>query len=179
VYGYCYYNGTVDRPELRHSEADLLLHNQRLRVLPELIPCTYVDGLYHYFNINTEAFHGPPTGWQGPCNANVTRAYNQSQSGSTQELTYLIFRGKYRIVLYNGDWDVVIPFRDTLENIKNLFVQPVGDWTPWSVGGQHAGFYQNYTMNLRFVTIKGASHMAPQTKRAAAFELFSSTIWQK
>lgn len=39
-------------------------------------------------------------------------------SGSTHELSYLITRlSDYNLVLYNGDWDGVVPFIDTFKNL--------------------------------------------------------------
>jgi hypothetical protein len=43
------------------------------------------------------------------------------------------------------------------------------------VEGQHAGFEQLFS-GINFVIFKGASHQVPQTKRAAAFDLFDSII---
>lgn len=37
------------------------------------------------------------------------------------EYRYLLGRvNNYQILLYNGDWDDVVPFKDTLKNIAKL-----------------------------------------------------------
>lgn len=43
------------------------------------------------------------------------------------------------------------------------------------VNNQHAGFHQIYS-GVVLSIVKGASHMAPQSKRAEALFLFNSTI---
>ena len=47
-----------------------------------------------------------------------------------------------KVWLYNGDWDDVVPYRDTEKNLKELRMEKEGDWEPWFVGTHHAGFYQ-------------------------------------
>lgn len=174
VYGYCYYNNTVASP----SQSSTLLGLGAPSISANSAPCAFFDGISNYFNLNGESFHAAANGWKGPCNENVSKEYKVTPAGSMEELIYLVNWGKYKTVLYNGDWDAVVPYVDTLKNIGKLYVATVGNYTPWFVEGQHAGFYQNYTMNLRYVTIKGASHQAPQSKRAAAYQLFSSTVMQ-
>jgi len=73
--------------------------------------------------------------------------------------------GKYHIVLYNGDWDDVVPFTDTIKNMRNLKLEESYLYTPWFVNEQHAGFIQLYS-GVSFVLVKGASHQVPQSKRA-------------
>jgi serine carboxypeptidase-like clade 2 len=79
-------------------------------------------------------------------------------------------------VLYNGNWDVVVPYIDTVKNIKQkLRLRESYIYQPWFVNKQHAGFSQLYS-GLLFLTVKGASHQVPQAKREAAFELFNNTL---
>lgn len=41
------------------------------------------------------------------------------------EYRYLLDRlDKYHIVLYNGDWDDVVPYTDTFSNIEKLRLDP-------------------------------------------------------
>ncbi len=68
-----------------------------------------------------------------------------------------------RVWLFNGDWDDVVPYRDTEKNLDAMHMERTGEWEPWFSGVHHAGFYQTYK-NLVLVTVKGASHMVPQTK---------------
>ena len=52
---------------------------------------------------------------------------------------------------------------------------------PWFTDGQHSGFFDYYgdPIELIFVTIKGASHQVPQSKRAEAFQFFDDVINEK
>lgn len=93
-----------------------------------------------------------------------------------EQLRYLIFREKYRIVLYNGDWDAVVPYVDTLKNIPGLYINPVSEYQPWFAEDQHAGFKLDYTNNLSLIIVKGASHQVPQSRRVAAFEMFKREV---
>ena len=43
-----------------------------------------------------------------------------------EEYKYLLVRqSKYSISLYNGDWDDVVPWHDTLNNLEALDLVPV------------------------------------------------------
>ena len=60
----------------------------------------------------------------------------------------------------------MVPYIDTVKNIKKrLGLVEAYLYTPWFVNKQHAGFTQLYS-GLLFLTVKGASHQVPQTKRA-------------
>lgn len=49
---------------------------------------------------------------------NIT--YHINPKGSIDAYTYLLSRetNRSQILLYNGDWDVVVPYIDTVKNIK-------------------------------------------------------------
>ena len=84
--------------------------------------------------------------------------------GSIEAYQFLIARGKYRIILYNGDWDDVVPYTDTLKNFQKMDLEPQGEFTPWIVSGQHAGFYREYP-GLVFYRVKKAGHEVPMYQR--------------
>lgn len=67
-----------------------------------------------------------------------------SVEGSIDAYKFLINVGKYKIILYNGDWDDVVPYTDTLKNFRKMGLQPQDKFLPWIVNGQHAGFYREY-----------------------------------
>ena len=65
------------------------------------------------------------------------------------------------IYLYSGDWDDVIPFSYTVDNIKKLSLKQSGEQEGWKIGDQHAGFKRKYKYKertLKLYTIKGAGH---------------------
>lgn len=63
------------------------------------------------------------------CNLLLTQAENISYSidlaGSMQSYRILLSRlstKNYQLVLYNGDWDDVVPYHDTVKAIKELYL---------------------------------------------------------
>ena len=42
-----------------------------------------------------------------------------------EEYRYLLDRSnKYHVILFNGDWDSVVPFSDTEQNLEKLNLKP-------------------------------------------------------
>ena len=39
-----------------------------------------------------------------------------------------LFKDSMKIWLYNGDWDDVVPYRDTEKNLKKLNANKKGNW---------------------------------------------------
>ena len=51
----------------------------------------------------------------------VALKYTIDLSGSMYQYIHLLTRTEHlSIYLYNGDWDSVVPFRDTIKNIQGL-----------------------------------------------------------
>lgn len=84
--------------------------------------CAYWDGLHNYFNQNEEPFHAKFKGqqWNGPCAENVTANYHIDLRGSMPSYYKLVNKNPnaFKIVMYNGDWDSVIPYGDTVQNLQ-------------------------------------------------------------
>jgi hypothetical protein len=88
--------------------------------------------------------------------------------------------GAVKVWLFSGDFDDVVPFTDTEKNVDEILRwKPVGEWTPWNIGDHHAGFYQTYSKDFHKITVKGASHMVPQTKPKASYQLFYNFVNNK
>lgn len=88
-------------------------------------PCAYFDGVFDYFNLNRKEYNAKFDGmtWNGPCAENIT--YHIDLAGSMAAYRILLSRmqeARYQIVLYNGDWDDVVPYHDTVKGIKNLYL---------------------------------------------------------
>ena len=83
-------------------------------------PCAFFDGVFAYFNLSSDAYHAKFKGmtWNGPCAENIS--YSIDLKGSMASYRYLLGRNLYTIALYNGDWDDVVPYVDTLKNMKRL-----------------------------------------------------------
>jgi len=141
-------------------------------------PCTWSLGLQEFFNNATvqNAFNVDPTNWQ-ECNDTIFALYNST--GSYEAYQYLLNTNKYKIVIYSGDTDSVVPFDDTLGWVGSFGLNVVEQWRPWWVeglfGAQVAGYVQTY-QGLTFVTVKGVGHMVPQWKRLESMVLFNSTL---
>lgn len=134
--------------------------------------CPIEDGMIDYLNTHKAAYNiKEDIHWQ-PCNS---LHYTRTPKGSLDEYKRIMINGKVRVQLYNGDADSVVPFTDTLRNLPLVGAYPEGDWTPWFVGENHAGFYQFYS-KMTIVTVNGAGHMVPQDKREESFQMFYNFI---
>jgi hypothetical protein len=123
--------------------------------------CPSDDGAIQYFNLTKHAFHVDHVNktWE-PC---TEINYDMTEDGSMREYFEIFLNKGIRVLLFSGDWDDVVPYRDTEKNLELLRVEKVGAWDAWFTGESHAGFYQVYE-HLTLATVKGASHMVPQTK---------------
>lgn len=85
-------------------------------------PCAYFDGMYEYFNAHGEEFHAESgMKWNGPCAEDISKKYLIDKSGSMHQYRYLLTRNEdIHIILYNGDWDSVVPFTDTIKHLERL-----------------------------------------------------------
>lgn len=66
--------------------------------------------------------------------------------------------------------------------LKQLKVKVHEKWRPYYVkpnATELAGFTETYHDNVKFVTVRGAGHMVPSTKRREGFYLFNQTIYGK
>ena len=55
-------------------------------------PCSYFDGVFNYFSLNSAEFHAKDSGmkWLGPCNGDID--YTIDLSGSIPEYRILLAR---------------------------------------------------------------------------------------
>ncbi|CAN6338914.1 unnamed protein product [Urochloa humidicola] len=67
----------------------------------------------------------------------------------------------YRLLVYSGDHDLVVPFSGTHAWIRSFNFSIVDDWRAWHLDGQAAGFTIKYANDLTFATVKGGRHTAP------------------
>ncbi|KAM0914367.1 hypothetical protein ACQ4PT_011561 [Festuca glaucescens] len=59
----------------------------------------------------------------------------------------------YRVLVYSGDHDAVIPFFGTQSWVRSLNFPISDEWSAWHLKGQSAGFTLTYTINLTFATV--------------------------
>lgn len=85
--------------------------------------CSYFDGVFNYFNLNYREFNSKVKMWNGPCATDITYVIDPEGSISAYRHLTDLYKYPYRsisMVLYNGNWDAVVPFIDTLKGIKIL-----------------------------------------------------------
>uniref|UniRef100_A0ACD5W972 Uncharacterized protein n=1 Tax=Avena sativa TaxID=4498 RepID=A0ACD5W972_AVESA len=82
----------------------------------------------------------------------------------------------FRLLVYSGDHDAVVPFLGTQSWVRSLNFPVVDEWRAWHLDGQSAGFTITYTNNLTFATIKGGGHTAPEYQPERCLAMFSRWI---
>lgn len=140
---------------------------------PGIPECPNDNGAVKYWNLNKHAFHvfDVNKDWE-PCSE---INYTLGNDGSMAQYRNIFLNRAVKVWLYNGDWDDVVPYRDTEKNLKELKVQKVGEWESWFSGEDHAGFYQEYE-KLLVITVKAASHMVPQVQPVPSYQMFYNFI---
>ncbi len=92
---------------------------------------------------------------------------------------------KYRVLIFNGDHDSVVPVTDNIAWTAQLFANKtifpqkaeLLSWSPWLFNnGQVGGYLTVFTSNFMFATVRGAGHMVPQTQPQAALSLFAQFV---
>lgn len=83
--------------------------------------------------------------------------------------------GKYPILVYNGDADIVCPLNSAAEFVAGLNLNSTGDRRPWYNDDQVAGFVEERGP-LTLMTVKGSGHMVPQWRPAQAFQMISNFL---
>jgi|Transcript_20013 carboxypeptidase C (cathepsin A) len=88
---------------------------------------------------------------------------------------YQVLRNKTGLMFYSGDTDGAITTYGTKQWIKELSWPITESWRPWLTDGQVSGYTQMYD-GLRFTTIKGVGHMAPQWARKATTNMIMAHV---
>ncbi|GMN26109.1 hypothetical protein TIFTF001_001184 [Ficus carica] len=80
----------------------------------------------------------------------------------------------FRVLIFSGDHDMCVPFTGSQAWTRSLGYKVVDEWRPWrSSADQVAGYVQEYSNNLTFLTIKGAGHTVPEYKPREALDFYS------
>lgn len=121
-------------------------------------------------NINANQLNSKTTSTISVCNTTIFNAYKADAKGSITTIPNLLKAG-LKVYLYTGDWDDVVPFTDTLDNLFLMNLRQQGSMQPWIIDDQHAGFIRTYSYNLTVFHIKGAGHEVPLYQRERAFKM--------
>ena len=111
------------------------------------------------------------------CSGSVNGRYNRQDKGSIWTYPTLIESG-IRILIYNGDTDMSVPFNGNQAWIKNLNLEVEKDWVQWRAFDDRknvSGYYIKYK-GLTFCTVKGTGHMVPEWKPKEAYYMFSKFL---
>ena len=147
-------------------------HDHKLEMIPN---CVYALPIYYYLNNRTvmDALHVPSnvTKWD-LCQEKGSFLYTKNRTGSID--IYSQLRGKYRVLVYSGDTDGVVPTYGTKRWIERLNwpLDQGKTWKQFMVDGQVGGYSESRD-NGKFVfaTIHGAGHMAPQWRRSYTYHV--------
>uniref|UniRef100_A0A0E0MF44 Carboxypeptidase n=1 Tax=Oryza punctata TaxID=4537 RepID=A0A0E0MF44_ORYPU len=83
----------------------------------------------------------------------------------------------YRVLVYSGDHDSVVPFLGTQAWVRSLNYPIVDDWRAWHIDGQSAGFTITYANDLTFAT--GGGHTAPEYQPERCLAMFGRWISER
>ncbi|KAL5704335.1 sinapoylglucose--choline O-sinapoyltransferase [Ranunculus cassubicifolius] len=83
-----------------------------------------------------------------------------------------ISKKNYRSLIYSGDQDMAVPYSSTQAWIRSLKYPVEDKWRPWTVEGQVAGYTTKYSNNMTFATVKGAGHIAIESKKKESLAMF-------
>jgi len=132
------------------------------------------DFLTYYMNREDvrEAFHIPSSvqTWEM---CSETLRYNVQDEAS--EWIYRVLQHQTKLMFYSGDTDGAITTFGSKSWMKNLGWDVLEAYRPWYTDGQVSGYTQLYD-GLRFVSVKGVGHMAPQWARKAVTNMIMAHV---
>ena len=111
------------------------------------------------------------------CSDEVYKRYNKQSKGAIWAYEFLIKSG-IRILIYNGDTDITVPFNENQAWIEKLNLEVEKPWRQWRAYDNKNKISGNYVKykGLTFCTFKGVGHMVPEWKPKDAFYIFSKFI---
>ena len=142
-------------------------------------PCIDDEGMRNYFNRDDvkSALHVKmDQNWE-LCSYEVYERYELLEKGSIWAYPTIISSG-IRVLIFNGDTDMSVPFNGNQAWINNLKLEIEKPWRQWRAYDDTdnvSGYVINYK-GLTFCTIKGTGHMAPQWKPKEAYYMFSKFL---
>lgn len=144
--------------------------------------------LHEYMNDPAvqKALHAEPTEFHACC-AETGQSGAQCRLNFTNNWammrpyweTAFAVRPRLRVLVYSGDLDVgTVPMTYSQVCLPDMGASPSGEWRPWTLDGQVAGYTQQYdgAGPVLYATIKGAAHEAPLTSPRQAYALVSAFL---
>ena len=145
---------------------------QVANALKDTPPCIDDSFIVKYVNQKSvrSALHVPThvKDWQS-CSEDVESTY-QNQYRTVKPLVLELLKAGKRGLIYNGDVDMACNFLGDQWFVDDLGLTLVSDYKEWHLQNQAAGYVKHFE-NLAYATVKGAGHMVPDDKPAAALAL--------
>lgn len=124
-----------------------------------------------------KALHAEVSNWQ-PCSSSVNYSLSDQYIQISPILADLVNSG-LRVWIYSGDLDIVVPLVGTRKLLTSLAVSKnwniTSEYQIWFEASQIGGWTISWGPMV-FSTVRGASHMVPQSQQARALVLFTSFL---
>jgi len=121
-----------------------------------------------------KALHVESTEWKefGPIHY---KTMNDNMIPVWQEILNSPRTKSWRILVFSGDFDVVVAFQSTQRWIHCLGLPVKKEWHPWMIGKQVGGNIIEYD-RMSFLTVKGSGHMVSYYTPDKGYEFFRQWI---
>ncbi|KAL4589912.1 hypothetical protein LXL04_002824 [Taraxacum kok-saghyz] len=118
-------------------------------------------------------YTGIPYKWTA-CSDELLMNWKDSEFSMLPTYRKLITAG-YRIWMFSGDTDSVVPVTATRLSLSHLNLTVKTQWYPWYLNGEVGGWTEVYD-GLTFATVRGAGHEVPLLQPQRGFLLFESFL---
>ena len=142
-------------------------------------PCLDITPMNNYFNrddVKSSLHISSNKNWE-LCSSDVNQRYIKNKNGSIWIYPTLI-KNNLKILIYNGDTDMSVPFNGNQEWIENLKLEIEKPWQSWRAYddlNNVSGYYIKYK-GLTFCTIKGVGIKTAQWKGKETFYMINKFI---
>jgi len=194
IYGSCFHNAEEKQKldeqgllyshdklmhELKHTNHDLY---EQLKGVP---PCTDAVGATTWLNradVRSALHISSKAQTWSICSNTLHYSHTVSNLANYYKGIFNMDSSVWSTV-YNGDTDTVCNFLGDEWFVEDLGYKALDSWREWyyesaNDGTQVGGWTKDYN-RIRFVTVRGAGHMVPQYRPAAALKMFEYFIQNK
>jgi serine carboxypeptidase-like clade 2 len=145
----------------------------------EYDPCTYDYSLIYFNRPDVQkAMHANTTGipyeWVG-CSDPLFLNW-QDQATSVLPIYHELLEAGYRLWVFSGDADSVVPTTGSRYALASLKLPVVVPWYSWYNKQQVGGREIVYKGNLTFVTVRGAGHEVPLLRPTEFLQVFGNFL---
>mmetsp|Transcript_36242 Transcript_36242/g.79110 ORF Transcript_36242/g.79110 Transcript_36242/m.79110 type:complete len:467 (+) Transcript_36242:46-1446(+) len=180
VYGECI-SGSTDQQKVPVAGEDLLRMQSNVEGPDACIDSIAASAYFNRDDVKA-ALHVKNVSWRWAVCGNAPGWDYQSTRPNLPRDTYPSLVKKFRVTIYNGDWDACVPYTDNEAWTSSLGLDVSSPWQAWTYAdGQVGGYKTGYTTPLgdgafEFVTVRGGRHEVPETAPERAFEMISAVV---